>query len=326
MKKAVLIVSTSSDEPTYGPVRELLEARQIPVIVYCTDKVLAGEDKLNIAISQGGTVEMSYNGRSISPDDIGAAWFRKANALVVDSAAGDIARQMHIGNEVRALHDTIWALYPDDMWLNAPEKMRQNNRKLCQLVMAKKLCFAIPATVVGSDWGEIESKLLVDGQKMVVKMVRGEVSKNNVMKLVYTTVLDAAKVEKIRDIATPFPGIYQHYVEKSREWRVTVVGDGIFSAVVDTKASAKDDWRKHQFTDAVRFTHGQLPKDIEEKCLRYLAKAGMKFGAFDFIEEPDGTLVFLECNPNGQYLWLENELGLPISEAIADELVRIAAE
>jgi hypothetical protein len=35
--------------------------------------------------------------------------------------------------------------------------------------------------------------------------------------------------------------------------------------------------------------------------------------------------VFLEVNPNGQYLWLEQEVGLPISAALARLLVEIAA-
>ncbi|MGH3767591.1 MAG: hypothetical protein ACRDTX_20995 [Pseudonocardiaceae bacterium] len=32
----------------------------------------------------------------------------------------------------------------------------------------------------------------------------------------------------------------------------------------------------------------------------------------------------LECNPAGQWGWLAEETGLPIAEAIADELVRAA--
>jgi hypothetical protein len=31
--------------------------------------------------------------------------------------------------------------------------------------------------------------------------------------------------------------------------------------------------------------------------------------------------VFLEINPNGQYLWIEQMTGLPISEAICDLLM-----
>ena len=37
---------------------------------------------------------------------------------------------------------------------------------------------------------------------------------------------------------------------------------------------------------------------------------------------PSGEHVFLECNPNGQWLWIELATGMPISAAIADELTK----
>jgi hypothetical protein len=39
---------------------------------------------------------------------------------------------------------------------------------------------------------------------------------------------------------------------------------------------------------------------------------------------PDDRYVFLEINPNGQYLWVEKMTGLPISEAICDVLMSSA--
>jgi hypothetical protein len=33
---------------------------------------------------------------------------------------------------------------------------------------------------------------------------------------------------------------------------------------------------------------------------------------------PDGALVFLECNPGGQYGWIEDATAAPITAAIAD--------
>jgi hypothetical protein len=36
---------------------------------------------------------------------------------------------------------------------------------------------------------------------------------------------------------------------------------------------------------------------------------------------PDQRYVFLEINPAGQYLWIEQATGLPISDAICDMLL-----
>ena len=45
------------------------------------------------------------------------------------------------------------------------------------------------------------------------------------------------------------------------------------------------------------------------------------FGAFDFIVTPENEWIFLEVNPNGQWLWLEQSLSLDISKKILDNLI-----
>ena len=46
------------------------------------------------------------------------------------------------------------------------------------------------------------------------------------------------------------------------------------------------------------------------------------YGAFDFIVTPSGEYVFLECNSNGQWYWIELETGMNISGAIAEHLIK----
>jgi hypothetical protein len=43
----------------------------------------------------------------------------------------------------------------------------------------------------------------------------------------------------------------------------------------------------------------------------------LNFGCFDFIVDRNCNYIFLECNTNGQWMWLEEEAKLPISAAIA---------
>lgn len=47
----------------------------------------------------------------------------------------------------------------------------------------------------------------------------------------------------------------------------------------------------------------------------------LMFGAFDFIVTPRNEWVFLEVNPNGQWLWLERSLNLNISQKIVEYLI-----
>jgi glutathione synthase/RimK-type ligase-like ATP-grasp enzyme len=58
----------------------------------------------------------------------------------------------------------------------------------------------------------------------------------------------------------------------------------------------------------------------------YMKTLGLNFACFDFAVSKDGELVFLECNCNGQWLWVQERTGQPIGKAIADELVRHASD
>ena len=45
--------------------------------------------------------------------------------------------------------------------------------------------------------------------------------------------------------------------------------------------------------------------------MQYAHEWGLRFAAFDVAEDLDGNLWFLECNPVGQWAWLETYAGFP---------------
>jgi hypothetical protein len=51
-----------------------------------------------------------------------------------------------------------------------------------------------------------------------------------------------------------------------------------------------------------------------------IKKNGLHFGEFDIIKNQNGEYVFLELNPNGQWLWLELKSGYPLSQDIGHYL------
>jgi glutathione synthase/RimK-type ligase-like ATP-grasp enzyme len=59
---------------------------------------------------------------------------------------------------------------------------------------------------------------------------------------------------------------------------------------------------------------------VEDQILTLQRRLGLIYSAFDLVRTPQGEYVFLETNPFGQWLWIEDLTGLPISKAIADFL------
>src|SRR5439155_14491583 len=81
------------------------------------------------------------------------------------------------------------------------------------------------------------------------------------------------------------------------------------------------DWRRYDFCKTPHRPHA-LPAEVQARCVRLVRRLGLCYGAIDMVLTPDGRYVFLEINPNGQYLWIEQETGLPISDAICDLLMQ----
>lgn len=46
----------------------------------------------------------------------------------------------------------------------------------------------------------------------------------------------------------------------------------------------------------------------------------------NYIVTPDDEYVFLECNPNGQWLWIELATGFDISKVIANNLAKFGVK
>ena len=62
---------------------------------------------------------------------------------------------------------------------------------------------------------------------------------------------------------------------------------------------------------------GQLDDRVIHGLLETLDDLGLIYGAVDLKRRPDGTVVFLEVNPGGQFLFVEIQTEQPISAAIA---------
>lgn len=318
-KPPILIATNSHDEATVTPVVAELNQSGYEALVYEADRVATGEVALSIAVSQSNGLTIAYDHEPFYPMQFGAAWLRKPSNFNVQKAHEDRATRLSIDRERRAAQAILWDSIPDERWLNAPRATIDAQEKIGQLVLARELGFTIPDTIVSNSWPAITDAL--PGGNIAFKTFGGVLHSTTSTKAAFTK--HFAHEENLPQNAMPFPGILQRSIGKKREWRVTVVGDDVFPVAIYTDESAKDDWRLHQQTAAVSFRTEPFPDDLRQRCQSFLARCSLRYGAFDFIED-DERIVFLEVNPAGQYQWLEDELGLPISRAISRELIAIA--
>jgi hypothetical protein len=205
-----------------------------------------------------------------------------------------------------------------------PKFNNEADYKLLQLIKAKNLGFRVPATLVSNseNWTE---RLPRGIDYFTVKSIAAyhwfddDGSE-------YSLKSSKVHVDDLLKYSSDFslcPTLIQEYIEKKYEWRITVVEDRIFSCRLNSQIvdGAKDDWRMVEVSE-IPHEILEIEPDLQQKIMSYLQEFNLHFGAFDFIETNSGEFVFLECNPNGQWLWIELITQAKISSAIADYLFR----
>ena len=78
------------------------------------------------------------------------------------------------------------------------------------------------------------------------------------------------------------------------------------------------DRRRIQFVDM--YSPGELSAATQGRLIESHRQAGLVSAAYDFTVTPEGKEVFLDCSPGGQWLWIQDSLKVPISEAMASAL------
>ena len=59
--------------------------------------------------------------------------------------------------------------------------------------------------------------------------------------------------------------------------------------------------------------------------LKYLSVMNLDFGVFDLIKSVDGYWYFLECNPDGQWLFLDASTAVSTTRAMQEHLSGLCA-
>jgi glutathione synthase/RimK-type ligase-like ATP-grasp enzyme len=112
---------------------------------------------------------------------------------------------------------------------------------------------------------------------------------------------------------------FQRWVPKAHDVRVVVVGDEHWAVSISSDSAAGHlDFRNDH--GSLRYELVAESEEIHRKINLYLERFGLIYGAFDFVADHDGAWWFLECNPGGQYGWLEDATGAPITASLARSL------
>lgn len=216
------------------------------------------------------------------------------------------------------LHRSQWSSFMRNLstfrnarWINKPNKTFMAENKIYQLDVALNQGMRIPDTVVTNYPYKINpNQLYIVKSLDTALFYEGEYEM-----FTYSTILKGSDL--IDASLNDAPVIIQNCLTNKIDLRVTIIGNHIFTAAILLDGEGiEGDWRINK-KSRLQYKEVSLPKEIESKIKHIMDELGLVFGGMD-LAYADNEYFFIEVNPTGEWGWLAEQVGFPISKAIVD--------
>lgn len=315
----ILIVTHSRDNEAPLAVARALEARGARTWRFDTD-LFPTETRL--------TLDEAAKGRLTGPEGTlelsevtGVYYRRSAIGRNIPQDMDPQLRAPSVEESRRVVFGMLAAL--DVFTLDRLERVRHAEHKPMQLKLARAVGLEVPRTLTTNDVQAVRDFAASCPGGVITKMMASFAvyDEKGLEQVVFTTPLSAEQLEDLEGLEL-CPMTFQERVPKALELRVTVVGEQVMAASIDSQAlpGAREDWRREGRALREAWKPYTLPEPVHAGVLKMMDVLGLNYGAFDFIVTPEGKHLFLEVNPAGEFMWLLKYPGLPIAEALADVL------
>lgn len=259
-----------------------------------------------------GTLETET--RTVVLEELRAVWVRNSSAFrFADMSKTE--RRWAVSEAKFGLGGVLTSL--PVQWINHPNRNADAAYKPRQLAVAAAHGLDVPDTLITNSSTAV-GRFAGRGDVVAKALGAAAIVEDGGRKTTFTRLLDGSDLADLRGVEHTAHQ-FRRWVPKTFEARVVVVGGRVFAAAIHAgSAEAYIDWRNDYA--ALRYERVEPPAHVVDGVVAYCRDFGLSYGAFDFVIRPDDIWVFLECNPGGQFGWIEDAVSAPITEAIADLL------
>jgi glutathione synthase/RimK-type ligase-like ATP-grasp enzyme len=271
--------------------------------------------------SAESTTSASLGDKGVNLGDVRSVWLRRLTAPHVNESIKRPAVASYIRDETAAFTAGLWESLDRSAWISPFNATVRAENKIFQLNTARDLGFVIPRTLVTTVPADARAFYDSCAGGVIVKAIsRRYIEDERGSALLWTNAVSDEAMAFVDSVALS-PTLFQERIKKHYELRITIVGRRIFACAIYSQehASTELDWR-HYDVD-IPYRPISLPAAIEDLCLGFMRRLNLNFGAIDMVVTPDNDYVFLEVNPTGQWLWIEDKTGLRITDALVSLLV-----
>jgi glutathione synthase/RimK-type ligase-like ATP-grasp enzyme len=252
-------------------------------------------------------------GGRVALERFGAIWWRRPQHPVI---APELVRESHRMFAAAETYEALSGLWHalDAYWVNDPARDQVAHRKAYQLRVAQDARLRIPHTLITNDPDQARAFLDARAYRDVIyKAFTGTDQEWRETRMLRPEEL--ALLDNVRYA----PVIFQEYIEAVYDIRVTVVGEEVFAAAIHSQETEYPADFRMDIANA-RIEPVALPDSVAACLHDLMRRLGLVYGAIDMRLTPEGRYVFLEINPAGQWLFVEEATKQPIAAALAAAL------
>ena len=308
----ILVVSYPGDEHTVNVIQRLEGNGREVVLLDLSDFPAHKGLVLSWPIDNSPAYLINDSNGIIDLKKTHVGWWRRVRPFSIDQAIASPSMRAFAESETsQAISGMLDAL--QCTWVNPRGSDAAAQHKPFQWATARKVGLQLPRTLVTTKPDAARKFITEVGVgKTIFKAFLASLDAWRETRLV-----EREDFERL-DLVRYAPVIFQEYVE-GVDLRITVIGDKVFAAEIDAQnTSYPVDMRMVVGEARVRPT--QLPPKLLAALLELQSQLGLRYGAIDMRRTPSGEYIFLEVNPAGQWLFVEQRTGMPISQTVADFL------
>ena len=330
-QKKIIVILTQTIDPHVEPIAEVLRRHDAQMVRFDlqdfpTNIQLAAK----IAPEYSWQGSLLYDGQNIALEDIQSVWCRRPKQYQASSESYTPPERAFLNLEnyrgfLGVLQDmSLLGIGP--FWVSRRDKIQAAEFKLAQLRAAQALGLRIPRTLITNEPGAVRDFYEeCQGQIIVKAVAKGVLDPDGQYmagqeRFIFTNPVDLEDLEDLTGVSA-CAHLFQERIAKVMDLRVVVIGRQIFTIGIHAHSTQVAlDWRR-SYGD-LSYSVETLPDEIEQKLLQFVRLFGLQYSSMDLILSQKGDYVWLEANPNGQFLWMASPTDLPMAEAMANLLYR----
>ncbi len=318
-----VLILTQPGDPHVSPIATEVRARGADVLCFNVADFPGQVVLQTVLASAGWSGTITYQGHATSLDSLTSIWWRrperyKAPEIYTPGERAFLEEEANRGLigvlESLTLHQTLWVSHA--------HRIRSAELKPLQLAIAQHLGLRVPRTMVTNDHAAARAFYETCHGNVILKAVSHGAIKDEERRFLYTSKIRPEHLSSLRGVQAT-AHLFQEYIPVCFNLRVVVIGQQIFAVElhVPQDEDAQIDFRRAY--DRLTYRVHQLPEHLKAKVVALVRHFDLQFSSMDFLVTEEGDYIFIDLNPNGQFLWLQWHLHdqLPLKEAMANLLV-----